>query len=75
MKTVLGYRRSESMCFGLSTVEKFSANVCVHAGQHLPASSEDDEECRGQNEEPLQLSGMVTFLSTSLMLQVCSSDF
>lgn len=44
------------------TVETLSHFTLV--GQYLPASSEDNEERRGQNEEPLQLPGRTTFLQT-----------
>lgn len=35
--------------------------LSLRAGQHLPAASEDHEERRGQDEEPLQLPGTIMF--------------
>ncbi len=44
--------------------------MSVFAGQYLPASSEDNEERCGQNEEPFQLPGRITLLQTSPRLRV-----
>lgn len=49
-----------------------SRHISVLAGQYLPAPSEDHEERRGQNEEPLQLPGRMAVLQTSPKFMVFS---
>lgn len=58
------------MSFITSEVQKTFCYLSLLAGQYLPASSEDNEERRGQNEEPLQLPGRITLLRTSPKLRV-----